>query len=131
MACATGMQARRPLDPLARGFLTTPQASLHAADWSVALRPASTPGSRPTPGAALPGTLASPRTGLPPAGCHELALGYTSTSPLSRRPSYWTHIPPESLQRATANDSISNRSKGLKRAPRPNVGSPVNVGWGD
>src|SRR5215204_1503023 len=53
-------------------FLTTPQASLDAADWSVAPRPASTPGSRPTPGAALPGTLASPRTGLPPAGCREL-----------------------------------------------------------
>jgi hypothetical protein len=53
-------------------FLTTPQASLDAADWSVAPRPASTPGSRPTPGAALPGTLASPRTGLAPAGCREL-----------------------------------------------------------
>jgi hypothetical protein len=53
-------------------FLTTPQASLDVADWSVVLRPASTPGSRPTPGAALPGTLASPRTGLTPAGCREL-----------------------------------------------------------
>jgi hypothetical protein len=72
MAFATGMQARLPLGPLARGFLTTPQASLHAADWPVALRPASTPGSRPRPGAALPGTLASPRAGLPPAGCREL-----------------------------------------------------------
>jgi hypothetical protein len=72
MAFATGMQARLPLGPLARGFLTTPQASLHAADWPVAPRPASTPGSRPTPGAALPGTLASPRAGLPPAGCREL-----------------------------------------------------------
>jgi hypothetical protein len=72
MAFATGMQARLPLGPLARGFLTTPQASLDAADWPVAPRPASTPGSRPTPGAALPGTLASPRAGLPPAGCREL-----------------------------------------------------------
>src|SRR6266508_6638396 len=33
---------------------------------------ASTPGSHPTPGVLLPGTLASPRTGLPPAGCREL-----------------------------------------------------------
>jgi hypothetical protein len=33
---------------------------------------ASTPGSRPTPGVLLPGTLASPRTGLTPAGCREL-----------------------------------------------------------
>src|SRR5262249_12174960 len=33
---------------------------------------ASTTGSHPPPGAALPGTLASPRAGLTPAGCHEL-----------------------------------------------------------
>src|SRR5204862_694999 len=33
---------------------------------------ASTPRSRPTPGVLLPGTLASPRTGLTPAGCREL-----------------------------------------------------------
>ena len=33
---------------------------------------ASTAGSLPTPGAVLPGTLASPRAGLTPAGCHEL-----------------------------------------------------------
>src|SRR5512133_3423359 len=33
---------------------------------------ASTPGSRPTPGVLLPGTLASPQTGLTPAGCREL-----------------------------------------------------------
>src|SRR5213592_2404198 len=33
---------------------------------------ASTTGSRPPPGAVLPGTLASPRTGLTPAGCREL-----------------------------------------------------------
>jgi hypothetical protein len=36
MAFATGIQARLPLGPLARGFLTTLQASLHAADWPVA-----------------------------------------------------------------------------------------------
>src|SRR5436309_14554984 len=33
---------------------------------------ASTPGSHPTPRVLLPGTLASPRTGLTPAGCREL-----------------------------------------------------------
>jgi hypothetical protein len=78
MAFASGIQARLPLGPLTRGFLTTLQASLDAADRSVA-RPAagrsssaSTPGSRPTPGVLLPGTLASPRTGLTPAGCREL-----------------------------------------------------------
>src|SRR5215218_10909526 len=100
MAFATGMQARLPLGPLARGFLTTPQASLHAADWPVAPRPASTPGSRPTPGVLLPGTLASPRTGLPPAGCRELGARLPRRSLLSslRRPSYWTHTPAESPQ---------------------------------
>src|SRR5512132_51330 len=36
MAFATGIQARLPLGPLARGFLTTLQASLDAADWPVA-----------------------------------------------------------------------------------------------
>ena len=36
------------------------------------LHPASTPASRPTPGASLPRTLASPRTGLAPAGHREL-----------------------------------------------------------
>src|SRR5215204_5074367 len=86
MAFATGMQARLPLGPLARGFLTTPQASLDAADWPVAPRPASTSGSRPTPGAALPGTLASPRTGLAPAGCRELALGYPINLPSASAP---------------------------------------------
>src|SRR5207247_111218 len=67
-----------PSRPLARGFLTTLQASLHAADRPVARpargrsSPASTPGSHPTPGVLLPGTPASPRTGLTPAGCREL-----------------------------------------------------------
>src|SRR4029453_6801692 len=33
---------------------------------------ASTPGSHPTPGVLLPGTLASPPAGLTPAGCREV-----------------------------------------------------------
>lgn len=67
-----------PLPPLPRGLLTTLQASLHAADRPVARPPlrtlprASTPDSHPTPAGALPRTLASPRTGLTPAGCREL-----------------------------------------------------------
>ncbi len=36
MAFASEIQARLPLGPLARGFLTTLQASLDAADWPVA-----------------------------------------------------------------------------------------------
>jgi hypothetical protein len=78
MAFAGRLTARHPLDPLTRESVTTPQTSLHAADRPVATPStrcrcsASTPTSRPTPGAALPGTLASPRTGLTPAGCPEL-----------------------------------------------------------
>src|SRR5215207_8350698 len=76
MAFATGMQARLPLGPLARGFLTTPQASLDAADRPVAPRPASTPGSRPTPGAALPGTWRLPRPDSHRLAAVSLSLGY-------------------------------------------------------
>jgi hypothetical protein len=36
------------------------------------LDPAPHPASRPRTGASLPGTLASPRTGLSPAGCPQL-----------------------------------------------------------
>src|ERR1039457_3814038 len=36
------------------------------------IHPASHPASRPRTGASLPGTLASPRTGPPPAGCPQL-----------------------------------------------------------
>ena len=46
------------------------------------LHPASTPASQPKPGASLPRTLASPRTGLAPAGYRELPLGYVMTAPL-------------------------------------------------
>ena len=46
------------------------------------LHPASTPASQPKPGASLPRTLASPRTGLAPAGHRELPLGYVMTAPL-------------------------------------------------
>src|SRR4029450_13622699 len=58
--------------------------------------PASTPGSRPTSGVLLPGTLASPRTGLTPAGCRELVARLRRRTPPfggPRRPSYWTHTP--------------------------------------
>ena len=39
------------------------------------LGPAPHPASRPRTGASLPGTLASPRTGLTPAGCPQLVDG--------------------------------------------------------
>jgi hypothetical protein len=87
--------------PLARSrevSLTTPQASLHVADRPVATPStgcscsASTPDSHPMPGAALPRTLASPRTGLTPAGCPELVTRLRhDTSSMTWRPSCWTH----------------------------------------
>ena len=53
------------------------------------LGPAPHPASRPRTGALLPGTLASPRTGLPPAGCRELVarLRHEIVSSLTQRPS--------------------------------------------
>ena len=43
---------------------------------------ASTPAFQPNPEASLPRTLASPRTGLAPAGYRGLPLGYVMTAPL-------------------------------------------------
>ena len=51
--------------------MTTPQASLSLRTGKL-LHPASHAAARRHTGASLPGTLASPRTGLPPAGCPEL-----------------------------------------------------------
>ncbi len=64
------------------------------------LHPASTPASQPDPGASLPGTLTSPRTGLTPAGHRELALGYVMT------PSFGLKHPAELLD---ARGSGTNR----------------------
>ena len=47
-------------------------------------RSTSTPASQPMPGAPLPRTLASPRTGLTPAGCPELVARVTSNLLLVR-----------------------------------------------
>src|SRR5215203_2479520 len=57
------------------------------------LHPASTPASRPDPGASLPGTLASPRTRLTPAGCRELdaRLRHDHSFHITR-PGCWTHV---------------------------------------
>jgi len=57
------------------------------------LHPASTSAFRPTPGASLPGTLASPRTGLAPAGhrelvarlCHDCSFAFTASELLDAR----------------------------------------------
>src|SRR5918998_5185305 len=75
------------LFPLARAYVTTLQLSLNVTDRSVA-RPqkglchsASATRISPTAGSQLPGTLASPQTGLTPAGCPELAARLHQTHP--------------------------------------------------
>src|SRR6266540_1521248 len=85
------------LFPLMRAFVTTLQLSLHVTDRSVA-RPqkglchsASTTRISPAAGSQLPGTLASPQTGLTPAGCPELDARLHRTLLSFQRPSYWTH----------------------------------------
>ncbi len=84
--------------PHGRTALATLQASLHAADWSVATafmrcrRSASTAGSRPTPGASYRGPWRLPGPGLHRLAALSLSLGYVmSTSSSSWRPSCWTH----------------------------------------
>jgi hypothetical protein len=72
MAFASEIQARLPLGPLTRGFLTTLQASLDAADWPVA---------RPLPGAVFlrfdPGL--SPDAGSAATGDPGVSPGRTHT----------------------------------------------------
>src|SRR5215207_327402 len=58
---------------------------------------------------------------LPRPDSHRLAAvslrsATPSTSLLSQRPSYWTHIPPESQQGAAANCPISNVAENVKKA---------------
>src|SRR5690606_21409475 len=57
------------------------------------IHPAPTPASQPKLGASLPGTLASPRTGLTPASHRELTvkLRHNNHLRLPWRPNFWTH----------------------------------------
>ena len=72
VAFARSTQARHPLFP-ADGREPSPRCRLrYTLRTDQLLHPASTPASQPDPEASLPGTLASPRTGLPPAGYREL-----------------------------------------------------------
>src|SRR6476661_2476030 len=80
MAFTHNPEARLPLDPRSHeAFVTTLQVSLHATDRPFARPPRMRAlsfrfdaGISPHAGNQLPGTLASPRTGLTPAGCPEL-----------------------------------------------------------
>ena len=72
MAFAKSTQARLPPCPAHGGKPSRRCRLRFMLRTGQLLHPASTPASQPTPGASLPGTLASPRTGLSPAGCREL-----------------------------------------------------------
>jgi hypothetical protein len=73
MAFAVAERARHPLDPPKVGaILSTLAQASHMLRTGQLLHPASTQGSLPTPEVSLPGTRASPWTGLSPAGCHQL-----------------------------------------------------------
>ena len=73
MAFALFGQARLLLDPALAGEHSRRRRLHFMLRTDQSLGPASTPASQPTPGAPLPRTLASPRTGLTPAGSRELA----------------------------------------------------------
>jgi hypothetical protein len=77
-----------PLPPQGAGSLDDACSGFtHVADRAVASGPASHPASRPRAGASLPGTQASPRTGLTPAGRPEPVARYVmsnSSSPWHR-----------------------------------------------
>src|SRR4051812_9195561 len=79
VAFALPSRARHPLGPPRGGFGNDARRLRFMLRTGQSLAPsqglrrsASTTASLPPPGAVLPGTLASPRTGLAPAGCREL-----------------------------------------------------------
>ncbi len=81
------------------------------------IHPAPTPASQPKLGASLPGTLASPRTGLTPASHRELTvkLRHNNHLRLPWRPNFWTHTL-GSPRHATP---AAPPRKGLRRRTRP------------
>ena len=97
MAFALRDGARLSLLPLIAGTFTARQASLHAADRSVAspngaLDTGLRPGPFPRQAASLlPGSLAITRTGLPPAGGDELTA---ESDHVMIPPSLWAHSRP-------------------------------------
>ena len=88
VAFAHCIEARLPLGPLARCSLTTLQASLGAADRSVATpslgcrHSASTAGSRPTPGISYRGPWRLPGPDSHRLAAVSLSLGYVMSPPL-------------------------------------------------
>jgi hypothetical protein len=92
MAFAVAERARHPLShPSVGAILSTLAQDSHMLRTGQLLHPASTQGSLPTPGTSLPGTRASPWTGLSPAGCHQLVDRLRHGEPPPLRPISWAH----------------------------------------
>jgi hypothetical protein len=118
MAFAVHTPARHPLFPAHRRdrLTTLTQASL-TLQTARSLRPASHPTSRSRTGASLPGTQASPRTGLTPAGHREL-IAPTSCGPPC--PHGARAVPAHAWDAAAARSAVTNRrdsgsGNGLRR----------------
>jgi hypothetical protein len=80
MAFAVDEPARHPLFPPSRRVALRRSLGLHSRCRPRGrIRPAPHPASRPRAGASLPGTQASPRTGLTPAGRPELVARYVTS----------------------------------------------------
>jgi hypothetical protein len=97
--------------PKAAALTTLAQASL-ALQTGRSLRPASHPASRPRTEASLPGTRASPRTGLTPAGRPELVARLRHDGLLSL-------MAPESSGRTRRNPALSTRATGRRPEQAP------------
>ncbi len=85
------------------------------------IHPAPTPASQPKLGASLPGTLASPRTGLTPASHRELTvkLRHNNHLRLPWRPNFWTHTQGSRphIAPSTAQRTGQGRDRGEPRVP--------------
>ena len=98
-----------------RDRLTTlTQASL-TLQTARSLRPASHPTSRPRTGASLPGTQASPRTGLTPAGHRELIAPTSCGSSFSS----WRRSSPGARKHKSSSEPAGGGATGIGQRRRP------------
>ncbi len=125
-----------PSWPPEDGFCLTTltQASL-TLQTARSLRPASHPTSRSRTGASLPGTQASPRTGLAPAGHRELVAPTSCGPPFPHGaravPAHWAIAQVRALRlrahvHAAASRAVPMQSPATARCAAP----PAHPGWG-
>src|SRR5450755_4394370 len=121
MAFAVSIPARHPLGPTPRaGESMTTLTQLHSRCRPHGRsRPAPHPASRPRTGASLPGTQASPRTGLTPAGRPELV------APL-RHVDHPFFTAPEQSRRTSSGDYESSADHSFSSITRQK-GGPLGV----